>query len=127
MDKKKLIRWKVYFDRSRMYIGYVQFFLIALVFIKSLDPNPITKFVADHAIISIPGLLVLFVILSLVVGYLDSRLGLREEEIRNFAQSNPVLKKIQESLDSLHSEVKELREQRTTASRKIPEVRPDDS
>ena len=112
INKQRLIRWKVYLDRSKMYIGYVQFFLIVLVFIQSMGSNPISDFVKKHLVISIPVILALFVFLSLVVGYIDSKLGLREEEIRNHSQSNPILKEIKESLASLHEEIKELREQK---------------
>ena len=111
MNKQKLIRWKVYLDRSKMYIGYVQFFLIILVFIQSMESNPVSDYVANHLIISIPVILVIFVFLSLIVGYIDSKLGLREEEIRNHSQSNPILREIKDSLASLHDEVKELRDQ----------------
>ena len=127
MDKKKLIRWKVYFDRSRMYIGYVQFFLIILVFIKSLESNPATEYISNHLFVSIPGLLVMFVFLSLLIGYLDSKLGLREEEIRNFSQSNPVLKDIQKTLDSLRKEVKELGDHHSNETEKPRETISDDS
>ena len=111
MNKQKLIRWKVYLDRSKMYIGYVQFFLIILVFIQSMESNPISDFVANNLIISIPLILAIFVFLSLVVGYIDSKLGLREEEIRNHSQSNPILREIKDSLACVHDEVKELQEQ----------------
>ena len=54
LNKKTLIRWKVYFDRSRMYIGYVQFFLIGIVFLKSFKDNAFGEFIFKYALISIP-------------------------------------------------------------------------
>ena len=61
VNKRSLIRWKIYFDRSRMYIGYM-----------------------------------------------DTKLGFREEELRNLSKSNPVmmemlneLKEIKNKLNSL--------------------------
>jgi hypothetical protein len=92
-----------------MYIGYIQFFLIIFVFIKSIGDNPFTEFVFAHSLVAVPVLLLVFLFLSLVVGYLDSRLGLREEEIRNFSRSNPVLMDIQESLKELRNQVEQLR------------------
>ena len=97
LNKKSLIRWKVYIDRSKMYIGYVQFLLIIFVFIKSLGDNLVTEFVFNSPLIAVPIILVIFVLASLVIGYLDSRLGFREEEIRNHSKSNPVLMDIQKS------------------------------
>jgi hypothetical protein len=109
MDRKKLIRWKVYIDRSRMYVGYIQFFLIIYVFIKSLGDNPFTEYVFSHSLVALPVLLFLFILLSLVIGYIDSRLGLREEEIRNSSKSNPVLMDIQKSIKELQGKVEDLK------------------
>jgi len=88
-----------------MYIGYVQFLLIIFVFIKSLGDNPVTEFVFNSPMIAVPIILVIFVIASLLLGYLDSRLGFREEEIRNHSKSNPVLMDIQKSLNELNDKV----------------------
>jgi hypothetical protein len=107
LNKRSLIRWKIYFDRSRMYIGYIQFFLIGIVFLQSFKDKSWGELIFKNALISIPIALVLFVILSLILGYLDSKLGLREEEFRNLSRSNPVmmemldqLKEIRKKLDS---------------------------
>ena len=107
-NKKTLIRWKVYIDRSKMYIGYVQFLLIIFVFIKSLGDNPVTEFVFNSPEIAVPIILFIFVLFSLVIGYLDSRLGFREEEIRNHSKSNPVLMDIQKSLAELNLKVDQI-------------------
>jgi preprotein translocase subunit SecG len=97
-NKRSLIRWKVYFDRSRMYIGYLQFFLIGVVFIQSFKDKPWGDLIFSYALISIPLLFVLFIVFSLVIGYVDSRLGFREEEMRNLSKSNPVMMEILESV-----------------------------
>ena len=89
LNKRTLIRWKIYFDRSRMYIGYIQFFLIGIVFLQSFKDKSWGELIFKNALISIPIALVLFVLLSLILGYLDSKLGLREEEFRNLS-SEPV-------------------------------------
>ena len=107
-NKKSLIRWKVYIDRSKMYIGYVQFLLIIFVFIKSLGDNPVTEFVFTSPMVAVPIILIIFVILSLAIGYLDSRLGFREEEIRNHSKSNPVLMDIQKSLKELNDKISKM-------------------
>jgi hypothetical protein len=104
-NKKSLIRWKVYIDRSKMYMGYIQFLLIIFVTIESLGDNPIKEFVFTSPMIALPIILALFILFSLVIGYLDSRLGFREEEIRNHSKSNPVLMDIQNSLIELNDKV----------------------
>ncbi|WP_299942693.1 hypothetical protein [uncultured Microbulbifer sp.] len=104
-NKRAFIRWKVYIDRSKMYIGYVQFLMIIFVFIKSLGDNPLSHFVFKNPILSVPIILIVFVCFSLVLGYLDSKFGFREEEIRNHSKSNPVLMDIQKSIDELSAKV----------------------
>jgi hypothetical protein len=113
-SKRTIIRWKVYFDRSRMYIGYIQFFLIGIVFLKSFKDNPWGEWIFKYAMISIPVAFLLFVLLSLVLGYFDSKLGLREEEQRNLSRSNPVmmemlvqLKELNKKMDLLELEKRE--------------------
>ena len=78
------------------------------VFINSLDNNPVSQFVLEKPLIAVPVILVLFVLCSLVLGYMDSKLGFREEEIRNHARSNPVLRQIQISLDEVNLKLDKL-------------------
>lgn len=105
INKRSIIRWKVYFDRSRMYIGYIQFFLIGIVFLKSFKDNPWGEWIFKYAIISIPVAFLLFVIISLVLGYFDSKLGLREEEQRNLSRSNPVMMEMLDQLKELNKKI----------------------
>ena len=105
VNRRAIIRWKVYFDRSRMYIGYIQFFLIGIVFLKSFKDNPFGDFIFRYALITIPIALLLFIILSLILGYIDTRLGLREEEMRNLSTSNPVLMELMSSVNELKKEI----------------------
>ena len=115
-NKKSLIRWKVYIDRSKMYMGYIQFLLIIFVTIESLGDNPIKDFVFTSPMVAFPIILVLFFLFSLVIGYLDSRLGFREEEIRNHSKSNPVLMDIQKSLAELNDKVARMEQNKTDKS-----------
>lgn len=108
LNRRSLIRWKVYIDRSRMYIGYIQFFLIGIVFLKEYKETWWGEKVFEYALISIPVSVVLFVLLSLTLGYLDSKFGFREEEQRNLSKSNPItmemfalLQKIDKKLELL--------------------------
>jgi len=105
LNKRTIIRWKVYFDRSRMYLGYIQFFLIGIVFLKSFKDNPWGEWIFKYAIISIPIAFLLFIIISLVLGYFDSKLGLREEEQRNLSKSNPVMMEILDQIKELNKKI----------------------
>jgi len=110
VNKRNLIRWKIYFDRSRMYIGYLQFFLIGIVFLQSFKNRPWGELIFKYALISIPVALVLFIFLSLLLGYLDSKLGFREEELRNLSKSNPVMMEMLAQLKVINEKLKILEE-----------------
>jgi hypothetical protein len=102
LNRRSLIRWKIYFDRSKMYISYIQFFLIGIVFLQSFKDKQWGEVIFNHAIIAIPIALILFVLLSLILGWLDSRLGLREEELRNLSKSNPIMMEMLQELKELN-------------------------
>ena len=108
-NKKTLIRWKVYIDRARMYIGYVQFFMIGFVFLDAYKETSIGVLIFENILISVPIMFLIFIILSLLVGRLDTLMGLREEELRNSSTSNPVMREILANLESVKQELKELK------------------
>ncbi|MDF1550032.1 MAG: hypothetical protein P1P88_19560 [Bacteroidales bacterium] len=112
LNKRSLIRWKIYFDRSRMYIGYIQFFLIGFVFLQSFKNNAFGDWIFKYAIISIPIALILFVFLSLLLGYMDTKLGFREEELRNLSKSNPIMMEMLESLKENKEKIDTIEENR---------------
>ena len=105
LNKRTFIRWKIYFDRSRMYIGYIQFFLIAYVFLKDFKGGHLGGLIFKYAIISVPIALILFVFFSLLLGYLDTKLGFREEELRNLSKSNPMMVEMLESLKEIKEKI----------------------
>ena len=105
IDKKSLIRWKIYFDRARMYIGYINFFMVIVIFINSVKDNTYGKLLVEHSFIAIPLLIVLFIGGSLVLGYFDSKLGIRSEELRNVSYNNPVQRETLEILRELKKKV----------------------
>jgi hypothetical protein len=93
-----------------MYIGYLQFFLIGVVFIQSFKDNPWADDIFNYAWISIPILFILFIFFSLLLGYIDSKFGFREEEMRNLSRSNPVMMEMLESLKEIKKELEELKD-----------------
>ena len=113
LNKRTFIRWKIYFDRSRMYIGYIQFFLIGYVFLKDFKDGHLGGLIFKYAIISIPIALILFVFLSLLLGYMDTKLGFREEELRNLSKSNPMMVEMLNSLQEIKEQISQLDEKKT--------------
>jgi hypothetical protein len=108
VNRRSLIRWKIYFDRSRMYIGYIQFFLIGIVFLQSFKDQPWGEFLYRYAFVTVPVLLLLFIVVSLLLGYLDTKLGFREEELRNLSSSNPVMMDMLVSLNEIKEKLNAL-------------------
>jgi hypothetical protein len=116
-NKRSLIRWKVYFDRSRMYIGYLQFFLIGVVFIQSFKDKPWGELIFQYALITIPVMFFLFIGFSLILGYIDSKFGFREEELRNLTKSNPVMMELLESIKDIQKDIHALKEEKRVIDR----------
>jgi len=90
VNKRTLIRWKVYLDRSKMYIGYVNLFMMVTIFLGAIKNTMVGKFLISYVYIAIPILLVLFIAFALILGYWDTKLGIRSEELRNLSTENPV-------------------------------------
>ena len=111
LNRRTLIRWKIYIDRSRMYIGYIQFFLIAIVFMEKYQDTALGQKVFDYALISLPLAIILFILFSLLLGYLDSKLGFRQEELRNLTNSNPVMMDMLNQLKELNRKTELLEKQ----------------
>ena len=112
VDKRTLIRWKVYIDRSKMYVGYINLFMMVTIFIGAIKNTDIGKFLLSNIYIAIPVLIVVFIFCALLLGYWDSKLGIRSEEMRNLSLQNPVQREILLT-------VRELKEEQATLLEKI--------
>jgi len=109
-NKKALIRWKVYIDRARMYVGYLQFLMIGFMFLQSYDQTSWGKLIFENLFISTPIVFLLFIILSLLIGRMDTIFGFREEELKNASTSNPIMREMLTEIKALRKEVQELKE-----------------
>ena len=97
---KRLGRWKVYLDRSRMYIGYAQFFAIIFIFLKSYEDTSFGVWFFDHIILTFPVFAVLFFSVSIVVGYLDKKY-IRPHEQKEITSTNPIHMEILDKVKKL--------------------------
>ena len=110
VDKKALIRWKVYLDRSKMYIGYINLFMMVTIFLGAIKNTGIGKFLVANVYIAIPVLIVLFTFFALLLGYWDSKLGIRSEEMRNLSSQNPIQMEMLKIIRELKDNQKKLLE-----------------
>lgn len=103
VNKKAFVRWKIYIDRARMYIGYISFVMIAYLFLNDFENEWIRSFLDDNKFITYPVVMLLFMVFSLILGRLDTKFGLRKEELRNASSENPVLMEILEKVNNIES------------------------
>lgn len=108
--KEKIIELKIYFDRARMYLGYINFFILNLVLINSFDNPDIKAFILDYKIFVMPALLIVYLVLLILIGYMDTKLGFRQEEMRNNALINPVMQDLIQTVNEIKHEVKKTSE-----------------
>ena len=104
--KKGIISTKIYFDRARMYLGYINFFMLNLVLLNSSEDGFIANMINQNRIMWIPVLFVFYAIVLVFVGFRDTELGFRQEEMRNNAIHNPVLMEMIDSINEIKKEVK---------------------
>ncbi|WP_321369810.1 hypothetical protein [uncultured Draconibacterium sp.] len=107
LNRRTFIRWKIYIDRARMYIGYISFVMIAFMFLNDFKDETIRAFLDENKLITYPVMMVVFMLFSLILGRLDTKLGLRKEEMRNAATENPVTMEILENIKEIKSKLDE--------------------
>lgn len=105
LNKKALVRWKIYIDRARMYIGYISFIMIAFMFLNDFEDETIRSFLDDNKLITYPVMMVVFMVFSLILGRLDTKFGFRKEEMRNASTENPVLMEILEKVNRIEKNI----------------------
>jgi len=105
LNKKALVRWKIYIDRARMYIGYISFIMIAFMFLNDFEDETIRGFLDDNKLITYPVMMVVFMVFSLILGRLDTKFGFRKEEMRNASTENPVLMEILEKVNRIEKNI----------------------
>ncbi len=101
MNKQTMVRWKIYVDRARMYINYINFAMIAFVFLNSIKDSSLRNILDENKFITYPVIIILFFVCSLLLGRLDTKLGVRKEEMRNASSENPVMMEILKTIKEI--------------------------
>lgn len=91
--KKTLVRWKIYTDRARWYMGYIQMIvsLMILLQVKGIEVE----------LWYLPFIFIFIVAGFIVVGYFEVRFGTLKEEQKKYAEENPVLQDILKEIREL--------------------------
>lgn len=108
LNKKTAVRWKIYLDRAKMYLSYINFVMIAFVFLNSINDPKIRGILDENRLIFYPIVMLIFIVISLVLGYFDTKLGLRKEEMRNNSVENPITLEIINSLKEIKENQKKI-------------------
>lgn len=77
-----------------MYVSYVNFLMISFVFLDSINHKPIREFLDENRLIAYPMVAIAFLLVCVVLGYADTFLGIRKEEIKNHSEQNVILMEI---------------------------------
>lgn len=104
--KKGIISIKIFFDRARMYLGYINFFMLNVLLLNSSDDGFLANMVNQNRIFWIPVLFIFYTVVLVFIGFLDTKFGFRQEEMRNNSLHNPVLMDMINSINEIKEEVK---------------------
>ncbi len=105
--KRTFANIKIYFDRSRGYTIYIQYFMIVAMFLKSMGFGGFKVWLLAG---------VAYIIGSITIGYLDYKLGIFGEEQRRHTTSNPMYTEMIKTLKRIESN-----QNAPTASELLPE------
>ena len=87
---KRLIRFKIYTDRARWYMQYVQTLIMVTILIQTSGFTMLWWY--------FPVLLAAIIFGFIFVGYCEVKIGFLKEEQNKYAEQNPVLQEILEIL-----------------------------
>jgi hypothetical protein len=82
--------------------------MIAFVLIEAYKESLPGRIFFENLIITVPLTVMLFFFILLIIGRIDTLLGLREEELRNASTSNPVMREILRNVEEIRLSVEEL-------------------
>ena len=109
LNKKTLIWCKVYIDRAKMYLGYINFLMIGIVFLHTFKDESWIHYLSANYYITYPLIIIGTILLFLFIGYVDTKFGLRQEELKNISNSNPIIQEILNHLKELKIEKESLK------------------
>ena len=96
MKLSKLIaRNKIYLDRSRTYLSYIQLLMLFKLFLSDIGISNNIWLLIGFAV-SVIGML--------VIGYLDTKFGIRSREMEDNSFKNPVLMDILNRLKNIEND-----------------------
>jgi len=93
----KRIRIKIYLDRSRTYVGYIQLGLLFTIFLQTLNIMNVWLLTG--------GIIACFTI-AFFGGWLDTKLKIRKKEMEDNSLENPVISEILQKVRNIDKKLK---------------------
>lgn len=106
MQTKRIVRYKVYLDRARMYVSLVQFFVVLLLITENYRQTSFGQWFYNNALWTFPVFMLVFLMIFLFIGYIDRRF-VRSAEQEEYAITNPVLMDMKHKIDKLYETISE--------------------
>lgn len=108
---KYLAERKIYLDRSRPYIGYIQFMMIAILLIDKFNiQHGVTYYYIGAAILTFSGMI--------FIGWLDTKTKMRKYELENNTGINSIHTDTLDNTIELRKEIAELKQMMTKRKKK---------
>jgi len=98
---KKIIRFKVYYDRGGIPYSYAKTLLIIAMAYKLWEDAEIGVWIEGHLFVFIPSIVIGYIVTRIIWGYFDKKLKLREYEIAEYNKTDPNLRKILKDLQDI--------------------------
>jgi hypothetical protein len=89
--------------------------MMVTIFLGAIKNTGVGKFLIANVYVALPLLIIIFIFLALLLGYWDSKYGIRSEEMRNLTSQNPIQMEILES-------VREIKKNQKTIEKRILEI-----
>ncbi|RLA59723.1 MAG: hypothetical protein DRQ88_13185 [Epsilonproteobacteria bacterium] len=96
-------------DRARMYVGYLQYFVMIFLFMDVFKNTVFGKFFFSNLLITGPVFILLFVVGSLFIGYID-RKHIRGYEYKEITVTNPYFMEMRTDIKKLSKMIEEKKE-----------------
>ena len=103
-----MVRLKTHLDRTRNYVGLIQFMMTLFISFKVLRASHFKAIIFDYWYLTFPLFFLAFMGICVVLGYWDYKLNIRQKENEALSRQNPFLMKMMDDLDDLKRGVKDL-------------------
>jgi len=82
--------------------------MMVTIFLGAIKNTGVGKFLIANVYVTLPLLIIVFIFLALLLGYWDSKYGIRSEEMRNLTSQNPIQMEILESVREIKNNQKNM-------------------